>query len=67
MLEHDINKSKVLAKENEELRFKNLLLERKMSVVEWYMHVMEDGIDTKEISKVYTELKQKHERLKKKT
>ena len=37
-----------------------------MSVVQWYLDVMEDGIDTREISKVYYELKQKHEKYKKK-
>ena len=57
MLEQTIGKEKTLTAENAVLNFKNEFLEKKMSVIKWYMDVMEDGIDTREISRVYYELK----------
>lgn len=50
-------------KENGQLRARVTQLENELSIVEWYLDVLEQGIDTKEIIVEYTKLKKKHKRL----
>ena len=38
-----------------------------MSIAEWYLAVMEQGVDTKEIVKEHAELQNKYEKLKETT
>ena len=46
-----------LTKENNELKKKVEILESCLSIVEWYLAVMEDGVDTREVVKNYYDLK----------
>ena len=41
--------------------------EYKLEILNWYLEVMEEGIDTKEVTHKYLELKKKHNQLIKKT
>ena len=43
------------------------MLENKLSILNWYIEIMEDGIEAKEISQKYIELKKEHAQLIKKT
>ena len=58
-LEWILHKSKMpgLTKENNELKKKVEILESCLSIVEWYLAVMEDGVDTREVVKNYYDLK----------
>ena len=38
-------------------------LEQEAELVSWYVEIMEQGIDTKQLLKEYTELKRKHRSL----
>ena len=51
---------KGVSKENEKLRFELRMKEYKLSILNWYLEIMEDGIDTKEVTSKYLELKKKH-------
>ena len=50
-------------KENEKLRFEARMLNNKLSILNWYLEIMEEGIDTKEVTQKYLELKKKHNKL----
>ena len=58
---------KKVRKENEKLRFEHRMKEYKLEILNWYLEVMEEGIDTKEVTHKYLELKKKHNQLIKKT
>ena len=58
---------KGVRKENEKLRFEHRMKEYKLSILNWYLEIMEEGIDTKEVTSKYLELKKKHQQLIKKT
>ena len=53
-----------LIKENAALKTKVSRLEEELSTVNWYIEVMEHGIDTKDIAKEYALLKKEHKVLK---
>ena len=40
-------------------------LENEIDIVKWYLAVMEDGIDTREVVEKYADLKKEHKILKK--
>ena len=40
-------------------------LEEELKVVQWYMEVLEGGIDTKDVIKEFTALQKEHKKLKK--
>ena len=42
-------------------------MENEVSIAEWYLAVMEQGVDTKEIVKEHAELQNKYEKLKETT
>jgi hypothetical protein len=69
MLEWDLHRSRmpVLIEDNDYLARKNEQLMKELEIVNWYIRVMEDGLDTKELIKKYYNLQQKTERLKRKT
>ena len=50
-----------IKKENEKLRFEIYMKEKKLEILNWYLEIMEEGIDTKEVTEKYIELKKKHE------
>ena len=43
------------------------MMNNKLSIVNWYLEIMEEGIDTKEVVNKYLELKKKHSSYVKKT
>ena len=51
--------------ENKLLVEKNMYYESELSVVKWYLSVMEEGVDTREVVKEYAILKKEHKLLKK--
>ena len=52
-----------MLKENLEMKSKIRQLESETEIVAWYLKVMEEGVDTKEIVKEYSILKKKHKHL----
>ena len=53
-----------LIKKNAALKSKVSQLEEELSTVNWYIEVMEHGVDTKHIAKEYSLLKKEHKVLK---
>ena len=51
--------------ENVELRAKIENLENEFKILQWYLSVMEAGVDTKEVVKDYAQLKSDHDKMKK--
>ena len=64
-LEWNLHQSRLphLEKKNEMLEAKVKQLEDELSIVNWYISIMEDGINTKEVVKNYQALKIEHEKL----
>ena len=48
--------------ENVELKAKVANLENEFDILQWYLSVMEDGVDTKEVVKDYAHLKADNEK-----
>lgn len=46
---------------------RNAMLENELQIVKWYLHVVEDNVDTKEIVKEYGELSQEYKAYQKRT
>ena len=53
-----------LERENKEAKARVAALENEVSLVNWYLAVMEDGLDTKEITAKYYLLRDEHQKLK---
>ena len=53
-----------LKKENAEMAEKINVLENGLEIVNWYLSVMEQGVDTKEVVKKYAVLTKEHKILK---
>lgn len=51
-----------MAAENVELQAKVANLENEFDILQWYLSVMEDGIDTKEVVQDYANLKADNEK-----
>lgn len=68
-LEYELEQKRVpiLTEENGRLKETVEQLRSEVAIVEWYLATMEDGIDTKELGKEYTLLKQKYKALDEKT
>lgn len=68
-LEYELEQKRVpiLTEENGRLKETVEQLRNEVKIVEWYLATMEDGIDTKELGKEYTLLKQKYKTLDEKT
>ena len=49
-----------MIKENKKLKKRVESLENEFEIVQWYIEVMEGGVDTKLLMKEYLELKKKH-------
>ena len=49
--------------ENKSLKEKVTHLESELGIVQWYLSVMEDGVDTREVVKEYFDLKIANEKL----
>ena len=56
-----------MIEENKLLKDKIFYYENELQVVKWYMRVMEDGVDTKEVVREFYELKEQHKILKENT
>ena len=54
-----------LKKENAMMAEKIKSLENETDIVKWYLEVMEDGVDTRELVEKYADLKKEHKTLKK--
>ena len=54
-------------KENEQLRLERMMTNHKLKTLNWYLEIMEEGIDTKEVVNKYLELKKTHNSYVKKT
>ena len=49
-----------LSKENIVLKQKNTAMKNEISIVNWYLDVMEEGIDSKQVMQEYAMLKKTH-------
>ena len=49
-----------LSKENLVLKQKNTAMKNEISIVNWYLDVMEEGIDSKQVMQEYAMLKKTH-------
>lgn len=58
--ERELRAMPKLIEENQMLREKNQLLENGTEVFNWYISVLEEGLDTREITGKYFKLKNKH-------
>ena len=68
-LERELEKRELpkVQEEIKALRQKVEAYENNCSIVEWYLSVMEEGIDTREVVQKYHELTKKHQALKEET
>ena len=42
------------------MKYRNEQLEKELEIVQWYLSVLEDGVDTREVVKEYCDLKKEN-------
>ena len=64
-MEYELEKKRLpeMTAQNVELKEKIVNLENELGIVQWYLSVMEDGVDTREVVKEYHLLKSANKKL----